>query len=121
VSSRATPLLEGAQRRLVADFDNGIPYEKALDAWAKNLGVGYADSLTSLFVQSLVHGSELAPQLRRFSVDLAERRVMAARESIGSKSARLTIVMVVFFLPAILAFIAAPPFVSVIGHLGGMK
>jgi len=118
VSFRATPLLESAQRRLIADMDNGIPYEKALGAWAENLAVGHADTLASLFVQSLVHGSELAPQLRRFSVDLSERRVTTARESIGSKSARLTLVMVVFFLPAILTFIAVPPFISVIEHLG---
>jgi tight adherence protein C len=58
------------------------------------------------------------PHLRQFSLELIEQRIANARASIGVKSSQLTVVMVVFFLPAILAFIAAPAVTGVLAALG---
>lgn len=71
-----------------------------------------------LFIDSLVHGTELVPHLRQFSTDLVEQRIAGARASIGVKSSQLTVVMVLFFLPAILVFLTAPAITAVTKALG---
>jgi tight adherence protein C len=119
--SDALPHIAGAQRSLVADLNNGVPYEKAIQNWAENLHVEEAKPLVSLFVDSLVHGTELVPHLRSFSLDLVEQRIANARASIGVKSSQLTVVMVAFFLPAILAFIAAPAVTAIMHSLAAPR
>jgi pilus assembly protein TadC len=114
----ALPHVAGIQRTLVTDLNNGVPYEKAIETWVQNLHVDEAKPLATLFIDSLVHGTELVPHLRQFSLELVEQRIANARASIGVKSSQLTVVMVAFFLPAILAFIAAPAVTGVLTALG---
>lgn len=113
ICGQALPHLASIQRSLVADIDNGVAYEKAIERWADNLGIDEARQLSVLFIDSLVHGTELVPHLRQFSADLVEQRISGARAAIGVKSSQLTVVMVLFFLPAILAFLTAPAFTGV--------
>jgi len=113
ICGQALPNLASIQRTLVADIDNGVAYDKAIGRWADNLGIEEARQLSVLFIDSLVHGTELAPHLRQFSADLVEQRISGARASIGVKTSQLTVVMVLFFLPAILAFLTAPAFTAV--------
>jgi tight adherence protein C len=113
----ALPHIAGIQRTLVTDLNNGVPYEKAIENWVENLHTEEAKPLATLFVDSLVHGTELVPHLRQFSLELVEQRIAHARASIGVKSSQLTVVMVLFFLPAILAFITAPAITGVLTAL----
>ena len=113
----ALPSIARIQRALVADLNNGVPYEKAIETWVDNLHTDEAKPLASLFVDSLVHGTELVPHLRQFALELIEQRVANARASIGVKSSQLTVVMVAFFLPAILAFVTAPAITGVLNVL----
>jgi tight adherence protein C len=117
VSPKALPRIVPVQRALVSDIANGVSYERALEHWVERLGVEQARALASLFMQSLVHGIELVPVLRQFSADLVEQRMARARASIGTKSAQLTCVMIVFFLPAILVFIIAPAIAALVSGL----
>jgi tight adherence protein C len=113
ICAQALPHLASIQRTLVADIDNGVAYEKAIERWADNLGIDEGRQLSVLFIDSLVHGTELVPHLRQFSAELVEQRISGARAAIGVKSSQLTVVMVLFFLPAILAFLTAPAFTAV--------
>lgn len=117
VCGDALPHIAGIQRTLVVDLNSGVPYEKAIENWVENLHVDEAKPLATLFVDSLVHGTELVPHLRQFSLELVEQRIASARASIGVKSSQLTVVMVVFFLPAILAFISAPAITGILAAL----
>ena len=121
VGAEALPLMADIQRRLIAELNSGVPYEKAIEHWAENIGSDEAKPLAALFVDSLVHGTELVPHLRQFSIDLIEQRISALRASIGVKSSQLTVVMVVFFLPAILAFVTAPAIAGVAAALGASR
>jgi tight adherence protein C len=118
---RALPHIAAVQRALVADLNNGISYEKAIARWAAGLDVEEAKPLAALFTESLLHGTELVSHLREISADLVEQRILAARASIGVKSAQLSAVMVAFFLPAILAFVAAPAVLALTSALGSMR
>jgi tight adherence protein C len=117
ICGQALPRIAVIQNALVSDLKNGVPYEKAIERWAENLNVEEAKPLAALFIDSLVHGTEVVPHLRQFGADLAERRVSAARASIGTKSAQLSVVMVAFFLPAILAFVTAPAITALLSTL----
>ena len=117
ICGEALPHLAGIQKALVSELDNGVTYEKAVEHWADNLNAVEAKPLAALFADSLLHGAELVPHLRQFSLDLIEQRISAARASIGVKSSQLTLIMVVFFLPAVLAFVAAPAITGVISTL----
>ena len=117
----ALPRIAPVQRALVVDLNNGISYEKAIARWAASLDVDEAKPLAALFIESLLHGTELVSHLRQISADLIEARILTARASIGVKSAQLTAVMVVFFLPAILAFVAAPAVTALATALGSMR
>jgi tight adherence protein C len=118
ICSQALPRLAIIQRTLVTELDNGVPYAKAYEHWAENVSGDDAQALAALFTDSLVHGTELAPHLRQFSLDMIEQRVAGARASIGVKSSQLTVVMVVFFLPAILGFVTAPAIAGIVSTLG---
>lgn len=120
VCGRALPSVATSQRALIADLNNGISYEKAIMRWAASLDVDEAKPLAALFIESLLHGTELVTHMRQISADLVEARILAARASIGVKSAQLTGVMVVFFLPAILAFVVGPAAVALMSAVGSM-
>jgi tight adherence protein C len=115
------PNIASAQRTLVSDLNMGIAYERAIARWAENLGIDEAKPLAALFVDSLIHGTELVSHLKQISADLVEQRILTARASIGVRSAQLTAIMVVFFLPAILVFVAAPAGAALMGALVGTR
>lgn len=117
VAQEALPHIARIQRSLVSELDNGVPYEKAIENWAAGLHADEARPLATLFMDSLTHGTELVPHLRQFSLDLIEQRVASARASIGAKSSQLTVVMVLFFLPTILAFVITPAAIGLIAAL----
>jgi pilus assembly protein TadC len=117
VAQEALPHIARMQRTLVAELENGVPYEKAMENWAAGLHADEAGPLASLFMDSLTHGTELVPHLRQFSLDLIEQRVASARASIGAKSSQLTVVMVLFFLPTILAFVITPAAIGLMAAL----
>lgn len=121
LSQEAMPRSIGTHRRLVTDLSRGMQHDKAFALWADRLVVEEACDLCSFFSQALTHGVELGPQLRRFADEIMEKRLLNARARVGSKSARLTVIMVLFFLPAILIVLAGPPVVTLLRHLGTMK
>lgn len=100
-------------KRLISELDSGAPYDEALKRWGERVGLEESKDLGGLFRQSLQHGSELAPAIRRYREEIAEKRISKAREEVGRKTAQLTVVMVVFFLPALLMVIAGPAMVGV--------
>lgn len=62
-------------------------------------------------------GEVREPLLEALSV-LEERRSLTLREKVNLLSGRMTVVMVLFFFPALLIFVAGPAFMSIIKALG---
>lgn len=107
------PLVAG----LVDDLDRGQDYHTALDRWAARVAVPGARELATLFRQSLFQGMELAPALREFIVEFAQRRVARAREAIGRITVRMVVLMLVFFMPALFIALAGPPVAAILDTL----
>jgi tight adherence protein C len=120
LQGRAAPIITAAVAALVADLDRGMPHEAALDRWAERLGVTGSRELAGLFKRNLAHGSELSTALAAVARDYADRRVSGAREMVGRKSAQITVVMILFFMPALFIVLAGPAFVTLTHTLMGI-
>ncbi len=113
------PLTQRAVAALVQDIQNGVPYAIALDRWADRLGVAGTKELASLFKQALLQGSELGPALHDFVREFSDKRLSSARASIGKKTTQMTVVMIMFLMPALMIVLAGPAVVAVQGVLKG--
>jgi tight adherence protein C len=105
---RAAPRVQEAVEALVRDLERGVAYDAALGRWGDRLGVAGARELAAVIQQSLAHGAPAARVLREFSQEFSEKRVSTARESIGRTSAKMTVAMLIFIMPALLIVLAGP-------------
>lgn len=117
VASRTAPVTSEVLRRHIADIDGGMPYDAALDRLGQRLGLDEGQDFASTIKQALFQGGELGSTLRRFSVDLSEKRMATAREQVGRKAPHLTLVMILFFMPVLLIVLAGPAVVELKGAL----
>lgn len=67
------------------------------------------------------YGGEVREPLLETLKVLEERRGLDMREKVNLMSGRMTIVMVLFFFPALLVFVAGPAFVSILKALGSVN
>jgi tight adherence protein C len=114
---RGMPLVGQTVQLLVEDIQRGMAYDIALERWADRLGVNGARELTSMFKQTLMHGTELGSALREFVREFADKRVSSARESIGRKTTQMTIVMIAFLMPALFIVLCGPAVVTLVQTL----
>ena len=77
-------------------------------------------NLTSLMTQIDKHGGAVQEPLRVFGERLREQRKAKMKELIGKISVKMTGVMVVTLLPALIIITAGPGFLAVIRALGAM-
>lgn len=77
-------------------------------------------NLTSLMIQIDRYGGAVQEPLRIFGERLREQRKAKMKELIGKISVKMTGVMVVTLLPALIIITAGPGFLAVIRALGGM-
>jgi len=115
--ARVAPLSGQMLARYIADTEDGMPYDKALDRLAQRLAISEGRDFASLLKQNLFQGGELAPPLRRLAIDINDTRLSLARERMGRKSVLLTLVMLAFFMPVLLIAIAAPAISDVLGTM----
>lgn len=100
--------LKESIERLVVDIDQGKGYEVSLQRWGARLAVDEGRELAALLIQSMTHGTELTTALRVFSDTMIERRMHAARATIGKRMTQLTVVMMLFMMPPLVIVIAGP-------------
>lgn len=77
--------------------------------------------LTALLVQIDKHGGAVQEPLREFGQRLREQRRMLMKETIGKVTVKMTGVMILTLLPALMVVTAGPGFIALMRSLGGMK
>jgi tight adherence protein C len=102
------PEIRRTMAYLLEDLDQGKSYDVAFERWVEKLAIPEAEEFAGLMLQSIMHGTELTPMLEQFIQDQIQQRLALAREMAGKRSVYLTIIMVAFFLPPLLAIIGAP-------------
>ncbi|MGF6232053.1 tight adherence protein C [Inquilinus ginsengisoli] len=119
MNNGAIPLVRQSIRLLVEDIQRGMPYDQAFDRWADRLGVNGGRELTAMFKQTMLHGTELGLALREFIREFTDKRVSSVRESIGRKTTQMTVVMILFLMPALFIVLCSPAVVTMFRTLKG--
>jgi tight adherence protein C len=114
---KVAPISSSILMRYVADTEEGMPYDKALDRLAQRLAVSEGRDFAGLLKQNLFQGGELSQPLHRLAADVGETRLAHAREQLGRKSVQLTIVMLAFFMPVLFIALAGPAVSELTGTL----
>lgn len=114
----AAPATAAQMKLYLAEIDEGIPYDQALDRLAQRLAIGEGRDFAGLLKQNLFQGGELGPPLRRLGADIGDVRLAMAREQMGRKSVLLTLVMLAFFMPVLMVALAGPAVWDIMGTLG---
>lgn len=109
--------LSGELAEAMGQIGRGRSRADALHRSAEQLGIpAYAD-LVAVIVQADRYGGSLQEPLQQFARQLVERRRFAVQERIGKVSAKMSAVMVLFLLPALMLITAGPGFIAIIRAL----
>lgn len=103
-------------------YMHGRPRAQSLRRLAESFDNENLQSLVQIVVQVHEHGGAIQEPLRQFAERLREQRKMRMKEKTGKLSVKMTVVMMLTLLPALLLVLAGPAVVSLAGtmlRLGG--
>jgi tight adherence protein C len=81
---------------------------QALQDFAKRVGSGAARSFATALLQAEQYGTSISQALRVMSEDLRDQRMAMAEQKAASLPPKLTVPMIVFFLPVLFIVILGP-------------
>lgn len=116
--SGVLPELGGEFEVLLRSLEAGADIPETLKNLGDGLGVDDLTNVLGVLRQVDRYGGEVREPLLEALTLLEERRGLDMREQVNLMSGRMTVVMVLFFFPALLIFVAGPAFVSIIRALG---
>ncbi len=108
----ALPVLGGELQEANVAYTHGRTRAQSL----RRLTEVYADddltSLMQLILQVHAHGGAVQEPLRQFSIRLREQRRNTLKEKVGKLSVKMTVVMMLTLLPALMLVLAGPALVA---------
>lgn len=119
--SGVLPQLGSEFERLLRQLEAGGETGELLDNLAKSIDLEDLTNVLALLRQVDRYGGEVREPLLETLQVIEERRTLDMRELVNLMSGRMTVVMVLFFFPALLIFVAGPAFVSIIKGLGSVN
>lgn len=84
----------------------------ALQDFARRVGSGAAKSFATAMIQAEQYGTSVSNAMRVISDELRDQRMAAAEQKAASLPPKLTVPMILFFLPALFIVILAPAFLA---------
>jgi tight adherence protein C len=102
------PLMARLLQQISIELRAGRSKSDALKAFADRAGTPEVISLVRLLIQSDALGTSMATTLRVFAEEMQSRRMLKAEEVAQKISAKLSMVLVACFMPAILIAVIAP-------------
>lgn len=91
----------------------GIDRITALKRLEERTGLEEVRSFVNMLSQAERFGSSVAASMRLYSQVAREKRMARAEEKAGQVGSKLTIIMILFFLPVLLLMLVAPPAVKI--------
>lgn len=107
-SEAGIPLLAGEMREMSKHIAIGRPRVEAMQKLAEQLADPDFEELVNMLRQIERFGGDVAQPLRDFASRLQEKRQMALRERVGKLNVKMTAVMTLTMLPALLLITAGP-------------
>jgi len=89
----------------------------AWENFAERTGLAQVKSLSTALIQSEKYGTPVAQALKVISQENREGRMAAAEKKAAALPAKLTVPMIVFFLPVLFLIIAGPAAIQVSGMM----
>ena len=102
------PILATDLALIVTELRAGSPRIEAMRAFAVRTGIAETTSLVNLLIQSDQLGTSMAATLRVFAADIRAHQVLRAEEQAQTVTVKLSIVLVLCLMPALVISIAAP-------------
>lgn len=100
--------------------EQGLDLENELGAAAAALDhVGFTD-VTVIVRQMLKQGGSARASLSKLIEVMESRRLTDMQEKVSKLSAKMTVVMIIFFFPALIILLAGPGFISIGDAMGDM-
>lgn len=84
----------------------------ALQDFARRVGSGSAKSFATAMIQAEQYGTSVSNAMRVIADELRDQRMAAAEQKAASLPPKLTVPMILFFLPALFIVILAPAFLA---------
>lgn len=85
---------------------------QALQDFARRVGSGGAKSFATALIQAEQYGTSVSQALRVMSEEIREMRMAAAEQKAAALPPKLTVPMILFFLPALFIIILGPAFIQ---------
>lgn len=104
----------------VRQFDTGADTGEVLRQIGETLEVDDLSNILGVLRQVDRYGGEVREPLLDMMKLIEERRGLDLRERVNLISGRMTVVMVLFFFPALLVFVAGPAALSIVRTLGSV-
>ncbi len=105
--------------RLSKDVMSGLAREDALKNMSKRINTTDLQSFTAMLVQSEKMGTSIAQSLRVYCDTLRTRKKQRIEELVQSASAKMTIPMILFLLPALFIVILYPAIIKIMENMAG--
>lgn len=102
---------------LIRQLEAGGDTAETLKSMSEVLAVDDLSSVIAVLCQVDRYGGEVREPLLEALQVIEERRSLDLRERVNLLSGRMTVVMVLFFFPALLIFVAGPAFLSIVRAL----
>ena len=115
------PVINEEMQVVLRQIEAGGDTAQVLKQLGGALEVSELETVLAILRQADRYGGELREPLAEALAVMEERRVFDMREAVNRLSGRMTVVMVLCFLPALLIFVAGPPFVSIFRVLGAAQ
>ncbi len=105
--------------RLSKDVMSGLAREEALKNMTKRVNSQDLQSFCAMLVQSEKMGTSVAQSLRVYCDTLRTRKKQRIEELVQSASAKMTIPMILFLLPALFIVILYPAVIKIMENMAG--
>lgn len=118
--SDVLPELGGEIQLVLRQIEAGADSSEALLNLSESLEVDDLTSILGVMRQVDRYGGEIREPLQDALKVVEERRALDLREKVNLISGRMTVVMVLFFFPGLLLFVAGPAVMAILKALKGL-
>lgn len=116
---RIAPDISQELRQVLLRVDAGLELGQELHAMAKVLAVDELTECATILEQMVRQGGGALASLRNLKILMDEKRAVKLQEEVSKMSGKISAVMVLFFLPALLIILGGPGFIAIFQSLGG--
>ncbi|MGE8212952.1 MAG: type II secretion system F family protein [Stenotrophomonas sp.] len=116
----AVPVLGRELQVANANYSRGRSRAQSLRRLSESFDNDDLRSLVQMVLQVHQHGGAVQEPLKQFGMRLREQRRMKMKEKVGKLSVKMTVVMMLTLLPALMLVLAGPAIISLSNALKGM-